>query len=211
MHLHSYRLKNYRRLHDVYIELAHDISIFVGPNNSGKTSATQALYAFASGSKEKFSLYDFSSTCWKDFDVLGNLQDYGAEQPKLPLICLDLWFEVAATDLCIVMPLLPSTAWSGTQVGIRIEFTSRNTVELLEKFRKVRTEAQEKAAALGKRENEKYVPWPKSLTDYLKTELLNEFDFKYYVLDQAQFGDDHKPHEGYEPSPLGRNLAAQRS
>lgn len=203
MHLHSYRLQNYRRLHDVYIELAHDISIFVGPNNSGKTSATQALYAFASGSKEKFSLFDFSSTCWKAFDAIGNLPNDGADQPRLPLLCLDLWFEVAATDLCIVMPLLPSLAWSGTQVGIRIEFASRNTVELLEKFRKARTEGQDKAAALGMRENEKYVPWPKSLTDYLKTELLNEFDFKYYVLDQAQFDDDHKPHEGYQPRPLG--------
>ncbi|MEB8078658.1 ATP-binding protein [Klebsiella michiganensis] len=37
MHLHSYRLKNYRRLQDAHIELADDISIFVGSNNSGKT------------------------------------------------------------------------------------------------------------------------------------------------------------------------------
>lgn len=35
MHLKSYRLKNYRRLRDVHIELAPDISIFVGANNSG--------------------------------------------------------------------------------------------------------------------------------------------------------------------------------
>jgi predicted ATP-dependent endonuclease of OLD family len=52
MYLHSYRIKNYRRLCDVYIELASDISIFVGSNNSGKTSATQVLYAFASGSRD---------------------------------------------------------------------------------------------------------------------------------------------------------------
>ena len=59
MHLHSYRIKNYRRLRDVHIELASDISIFVGSNNSGKTSATQAISAFVSGVKDKFSLYDF--------------------------------------------------------------------------------------------------------------------------------------------------------
>ena len=29
MHLHSYRLKNFRRLKDAHIELADDISIFV--------------------------------------------------------------------------------------------------------------------------------------------------------------------------------------
>ena len=57
-------------MRDVHIELASDISIFVGSNNSGKTSATQAVHAFTSGSKDKFSLYDFSSSCWKDFDKL---------------------------------------------------------------------------------------------------------------------------------------------
>ena len=56
MHLHSYSIRNYRRLRDVHIELASDISIFVGSNNSGKTSATHAVHSFVSASKEKFSL-----------------------------------------------------------------------------------------------------------------------------------------------------------
>src|SRR5664279_3368231 len=99
MYLHSYRITNYRRLRDVHIELASDISIFVGSNNSGKTSATEAIHAFVSGSKAKFSLYDFSSACWKDFDEIGNPPEDGAEQPVLPSISLDLWFEVAASDL----------------------------------------------------------------------------------------------------------------
>lgn len=206
MHLHSYRIKNYRRLRDVHIELASDISIFVGSNNSGKTSATQALYAFASGSKDKFSLYDYSSACWKDLDAIGNLPSDGAEQPTLPSISVDLWFEVEAIDLYLVIPLLPSTAWHGTQVGMRIEFAPRNSVELLDNFRTARTEAQAKAAALEKRENEKYVPWPESLTDYLKNELPNEFEFKYYILDRAQFDVAHMPQEGYEPLLLGKEL-----
>src|SRR6478752_5005757 len=157
MYLHSYRIKNYRRLRDVHIELASDISIFVGSNNSGKTSATQALYAFASGSKQKFSLYDFSSACWKTLDDIGNLPA-GTEHPPLPSITLDLWFEVTPNDLYLVMPLLPSTAWAGTQVGMRIELAPRNPTELLGKFRTTRTDAQRMAAALEKRENEKYVP-----------------------------------------------------
>lgn len=204
MHLHSYRIRNYRRLRDVHIDLASDISIFVGSNNSGKTSATQVLYSFVSGSKDKFSLYDFSSACWKEFDTLGNLPEGGLEQPELPSISLDLWFEVAASDLYLVIPLLPSTKWRGTQVGIRIEFSPRNPVELLERFRTAHTEAQNKAAALEKREHEKYVPWPKSLTDYLKNELHKEFEFKYYVLDRAQFDDAHKSQEGYEPLLLSK-------
>lgn len=204
MHLHSYRIKNYRRLRDVYIELASDISIFVGSNNSGKTSATQVLFAFASGSKDKLSLYDFSSTCWKDFDAIGELPDGSAALPELPSIRLDLWFEVTASDLYLAIPLLPSTAWQGTQVGMRVEFAPRNSVDLIGKFRTARVEAQAKAVALPPRENDKYVPWPKSLTDYLKNELLSEFEFKYYVLDRAQFDESHKPQEGYAPLPLGK-------
>ncbi len=56
VHLHSYRLRNFRRLKDAHIELADDISIFVGSNNSGKMSATQAIHSFIMGGKDRFSL-----------------------------------------------------------------------------------------------------------------------------------------------------------
>src|SRR5437764_1375155 len=106
MHLRSYKLKNYRRMRDVHIELASDISIFVGSNNSGKTSATQAIHAFTSGSKDRFSFYDFSASCWKVFDDMGALTGDADGQSKLPSISLDLWFEVAESDLYLVIPLL---------------------------------------------------------------------------------------------------------
>lgn len=205
MHLHSYRINNYRRLRNVHIELASDISIFVGSNNSGKTSATQAVYAFTSGSKDRLSLYDFSSACWRQFDEIGNRAENDAEQPKLPSIVLDLWFEVTASDLYLVMPLLPSLAWRGTEVGIRIQFAARNVPELLGRFRSIRAAAQTQAAALERRPDEKYVPWPKSLTDYLKNELLREFEFTYYVLDRTQFDEAHAPRDGYEPPRIGNN------
>lgn len=122
MHVHSYRLRNFRRLKDAHIELADDISIFVGSNNSGKTSATQAVHAFISGGKDRFSLYDFSSSCWKAFDEAGDINPEESVPDSgnlsLPSIELDLWFEVFASDLYLVIPLLPSTAWEGTKVGI---------------------------------------------------------------------------------------------
>ena len=205
MHLHSYRIRNYRRLKDVRIELASDISIFVGSNNSGKTSATQALFAFATGSKDRFSLYDFSSACWGEIDIAGEVPAEGVDQADLPSISLDLWFEVTSSDLYLAMPLLPSTSWAGTQVGMRIEFAPRNTMELLEVFRSTRAESRRLAAALTERPDEKYLPWPKTLTDYLKTELLNQYEFKYYQLDRAQFDDNHSPVVGYEPQLLGKD------
>jgi predicted ATPase len=103
MHLHSYRLRNFRRLRDVHVELASDISIFVGANNSGKTSATQAVQMFLSGGKDAFSLYDFSSHVWSLLDEIGEREGEVAET-EFPTISLDLWFEVGAEDLYLVIP-----------------------------------------------------------------------------------------------------------
>lgn len=49
MKLQAYRLQNYRRLRDVVIELDDEMSIFVGANNSGKTSAVQGLHSMLRG------------------------------------------------------------------------------------------------------------------------------------------------------------------
>lgn len=201
MHLHSYKLKNYRRLRDTRIDLAQDISIFVGANNSGKTSATQAIQAFLLGSRERFSLFDFSSDTWQIFDTLGSLPESESLLPTMPSISLDLWFEVAAPDLYLVLPLLPSTAWEGTQVGIRIEFCARSQDDLLAKFRQARKEALESATNLDSAPDS-YVPWPKSLTDYLRKELSNEFEFRYFVLDRAQFDENYLEAPDYLPQPI---------
>jgi predicted ATP-dependent endonuclease of OLD family len=200
VHLHSCRIRNFRRLRDAFIELDSNISIFVGSNNSGKTSATQAIHAFVAGTKDRFSLYDFSSACWKTFDQIGDSEADGSA--GLPTISLDLWFEVSTNDLHLVIPLLPSTAWRGTEVGIRIELAAMNPVELLATFRATRSKAVAKAAVLEQRQNEKYVPWPRSLTDYLKNELFNLYELKYYALDRAKFDQTHTAEDGYEPQPL---------
>ena len=200
MHLHSYKLKNYRRLRDVHVELASDISIFVGANNSGKTSATQALQMFLSGSKDRFTMFDFSSHTWKQFDELGDIP-VGTDAAELPIISLDLWFEVTAADLYLVIPLLPSTAWHGTLVGLRIEFGAKNAADLLQKFRDIRLDVQTKVATMEGGSGG-YVPWPISLSDFLQKELQNEFEFRYYVLDRERFDINFVPNDGYQPTIL---------
>ena len=201
MHLHSYRLRNYRRLRDVYVELASDISIFVGANNSGKTSAAQALQTFLSGSREGFSLYDFSSHIWKALNSLGETDPASDGDAVIPSISLDLWLEVGPNDLYLVIPVLPSSKSVGNQVGIRVEFSASDAQGLLQRFRQKRQEGMDQVATLPGGAG-KYVPWPKSLTDYLEKELPREFEFKYFVLDRAQFNDSYEPVDGYKPAPL---------
>uniref|UniRef100_UPI0025D90A0D AAA family ATPase n=1 Tax=Nevskia sp. TaxID=1929292 RepID=UPI0025D90A0D len=203
MHLHSYRLKNFRRLKDAHIELADDISIFVGSNNSGKTSATQAIHAFVTGGRDRFSLYDFSSSCWKNFDEAENinLADPIPEGFSLPSIDLDLWFEVAAPDLYLVIPLLPSTAWEGTKVGIRVSLAARNSINLIKNYQEARAKGTEQAAELPP--ESQYIPWPRSMTDYLQREFKNEYEMRYFILDRTQFDENFREIGAYVPEELG--------
>lgn len=203
MHLHSYRLRNFRRLKDAYIELAGDISIFVGSNNSGKTSATQAIQAFVTGGKDRFSLYDFSSSCWNVFDEAGgvNLAELGSDDFSLPSIELDLWFEVAAPDLYLVIPLLPSTAWEETKVGIRVSLAARDPISVIRNFQEAKAKGDQQARELPP--DSQYVPWPSSMTDYLKRELKHEYEFRYFILDCTQFDEKFREREGYVPEQLG--------
>lgn len=205
MHLNSYRLNNYRRLRDVHVALAEDISIFVGANNSGKTSATQAIQAFLNGGRDRFSLYDFSSHIWKALNALGETDPANDAEAQMPTMSLDLWFEVEPTDLYLVIPILPSSDWAGTEVGIRIEFAAANVPSLLQRFREKKQGGLDRLVDLAGGAGN-YVPWPKCLTDYLERELHREFELRYYVLDRAQFNTSYEAAPGYEPVLLAGEL-----
>ena len=199
MHLNALRIQNFRRLHDVVIDLDDEISIFVGANNSGKTSVVQALQLFLSSSREKFTLHDISASTWPVIEAFAK----GEDGATLPEISLDLWFGVEEIDLHRVIDLLPSLSWRGTHVGLRITFAPVDSDATLRHFQ----EAQEIAiaamvAANGVDEEnnvEDFVPSPKSLTDFLTTELKREYELRYYVLDRSKFSDDFHELAGYQP------------
>jgi predicted ATP-dependent endonuclease of OLD family len=86
MHVHSLLIKNFRRLKDIRIDLAADISIFVGANNSGKTSTSHAVQLFLAASRERFSVYDFNTDTWAAIDAFGDQM----EGAKLPTISMDI-------------------------------------------------------------------------------------------------------------------------
>ena len=197
MHIHALSIKNFRRLKNVRIDLASDISIFVGANNSGKTSASHAFQLFTAAMRDKFSIHDFNTDCWAAIDAFGD----GVEGALLPTISLDIWFAVEAVDLHRVIDLLPSLAWRGTLVGLRVEFAAVDEDAMLDNFKQARERARGnvRAAADGTPE---YQPLPRTLTEYLTEQLNREFGFRYYVLDRAQFDDALVANRDYTPLPL---------
>lgn len=203
MHLQSFSIKNFRRLKDVHIELEPTTSIFVGANNSGKTSATHAFRLFLSDSKDKFAIHDFNAACWEQFDLFeAGKSAKGKAAPTLPTIRLDLWFKVQASDLHRVIDLLPDLDWASAPVGVRLEFAPKDPEQLLADFREAKTKALE---AIKKEKDKKtdFHPWPKTLIEYLTKQLNRQYEIRYYILDHSQFDSASREKDGYIPSPLG--------
>lgn len=202
MYLSSIRIRNYRRLADVKIDLDTRISIFVGANNSGKTSVAHAMHFFIGGVRDRVRFHDISACRWADIDAFGA----GQAGSVLPVLSVDLWFRVEESELYRVIDLLPNLEWQGTKVGVRIAFAPRNEGETLERFQNRHAQAQEAAANQETPEGqETYVAPPRTLREYLEDELPREYEFKYFVLDEAQFDNDLVPREGYEPQELLRD------
>ncbi|MFT5359914.1 MAG: putative ATP-dependent endonuclease of OLD family [Candidatus Paceibacteria bacterium] len=193
MKLDSLHIRNFRRLRDVVIDMHKDISIFVGSNNSGKTSVVQALQLFVSASREKFSIHDLCASTWSEIEDFAN----DVTDSKLPEISIDFWFGVNDSDLHKVIDLLPSLDWKEKQVGIRVEFSPTDSSQTLSKFKEAY------AAAQGYKDEETegspVVLFPKTLKDFLTKELKREYEFRYYVLDRSKFDENLCEIGGYAP------------
>lgn len=66
MKLKSIKIKNFRLLHDVSLQLDGDITVVVGRNNCGKTSLSDIIRKFLS-ERSTFEIEDFSSACYDQF------------------------------------------------------------------------------------------------------------------------------------------------
>jgi predicted ATP-dependent endonuclease of OLD family len=200
MHIHAVKIKNFRRLKDVVIELDKDLSIFVGSNNSGKTSTGHALQLFTTASKEKLSIHDFNVDCWSEITSFGDQ----VQHSQLPSMYIDLWFHVEESDLHRVMDLLPNLNWSNSLIGLRVEFSAVDQNLLLTNFLSAKTQAENNIRR-GTNEEILYHPRPKNLNEYLEDNLKKEFEFKYYILNRSNFTEELIETEGYKPSLIPKD------
>ena len=66
MYIQEIKIRNFKKLKRVTLNLHKEQSIFVGANNSGKTTAMEALQKFLT--RGNFSIYDFSIGNWKEIN-----------------------------------------------------------------------------------------------------------------------------------------------
>lgn len=198
MHIKCFRVENFRRLKNVRVDLEQERTIFVGANNSGKTSATHLFQMFlCQQPRAPFQIYDFSADCWEAFDSFD--VDGGDPDAELPRITFDLWFDVDEDNLHRVLDLLPSLDWEREPVGVRMVYAPRDGAELVANYK----EARAKAAATTGDLDSSYKPWPQTMVKYLTKRLQQEYEIKYYALDANQCTNQFVLDDGYEPFFLG--------
>lgn len=203
MHLKKLAVRNFRRLQNVVIDLASDISIFVGANNSGKTSVGHALQLFTGSGR--FNIHDFSAELWADIVAFGE----GDGEASLPTMEIDVWFEIGPDDVHRVIDLLPSLAWEGNLVGMRVAYAPTNPTATRARYVEVRQRVLD-AVAKGEDGAPAFDPSPRNLREFLRDRLNDEYELRYFVLDPARFDAKMVAEAGYDPAPLtGRDRSGR--
>jgi putative ATP-dependent endonuclease of OLD family len=143
-------IRNFRRLERVAIDFEEKETVFVGSNNSGKTSATAAFHCFLG--RKDFRVHDFSVSQVSAIDSFGE----GGETNGLPTIELDLWFSIDPAHISFgrAFTLLPELSDELEKVGIRLKYQPRDP---------------------GKMQAAYWVAYPASENDGRRTQTLSQF------------------------------------
>lgn len=198
MHINFVEIRNFRRLAAVRVDLACSTTLFVGANNSGKTSGMTALRIFLIERNRLFSMNDLPLSTWRELDKLGEqLEATGIVAAAefswhdfLP--SLDVWLEAERDQLHRVSHLLPTLKWNQELIGVRLQLDAVAPSELIERYLSARTAAKE-TTALAKKElknlgDPEYTVqlWPASFTDFISKNLNSYFKVKSYPLDPTK-------------------------
>jgi predicted ATP-dependent endonuclease of OLD family len=196
MHLTFVEIANFRKLKRVRIDLDKETTLFVGSNNSGKTSALLALrYFLYRRDGFKFGINDFTLCHRRKIREIGdawlaNAELENPEPPKLSdwdsiLPCLDVWLDARESDLHYVSHILPTIDWSGGKLGVRLRVQPKDMEALYREYvEAVKAATDAKAGAQDASGNPVNVTlWPVDLLDFLGRRLSAHFAISPFVLD----------------------------
>lgn len=196
---------NFRKLLSVRVDFADKQTLFVGANNSGKSSAMLAMRRFLVPRRCPFDIHDITLCHWPAINQIGQIwieakrADEAVEltlEPWLSLIpTLDLWLDVDADEMHHVRDLIPTLDWEGGLLGVRLRYEPTDLGDLYKDFvaavvdadalRAAAAEAHaEKMAAEGREAPEpKLTLWPTTLVDYLSRRFAKSFTIRAFALD----------------------------
>lgn len=196
MKIQSVHIRNYRKLKNCHIDFGEKETVFVGANNSGKTSAISAITWFLKNA-EKFTLKEFTATNWKLINLLGekwldkdSIDDALLSSHQWDSIApsMDIWITVDDGEQYRVSHLIPSlSTWDGKMVGVRGQYVPKDVIKLYKAYKEAKTKAKVLEATEEWKEADSPELYPINLCDFLgKGASLREFFcVKYYIIDPA--------------------------
>ena len=189
-------ISNFRKLRAVRVELTEQTTLFVGANNSGKTSAMVALRRFLVG-RGRHSIHDFTLSHWETMNAIGSRWEAAANtddatQPTLSewndvLPAVDVWLDVPTDELHYVSRLLPTLDWSGGLLGVRLRLEPKDVVELRKDYITAINDVKiTRASASHDKPGRNVRLWPQDFLDYLNRRLEAVFTVHGYILDPSK-------------------------
>lgn len=214
MHIKFVEIQNFRKLKSVRIEFAEKTTLFVGANNSGKTSAMEALIRFLVN--KRFSANDFTLSNWVQINKIGDNWENqstqsGSQMPTMEewekvLPTMDVWLHVADNEIHHVIHLLPTLDWKGGLLGVRLRFEPKKIEDFYKEYLLVRKAARD--TIKGAKEIESNGKntldlWPKTMVAFLDRRLSSLFDIRAYTLDQTKLVTPQKGIAQPQSLPVG--------
>ncbi|WP_245477475.1 MULTISPECIES: AAA family ATPase [unclassified Mesorhizobium] len=200
MRIDFVEIANFRKLISTRVGLSPEKTVFVGANNSGKTSAITALrYFLVDRESSNFCFNDFTLSHWPTVNKMGAQweaahtagQELPAPEWDAVLPFLDVWLNVAEDEVHYVQKILPTLDWDGGRLGVRMRLEPKDATQLQKEYVTARAEAlalQTAGAALAQEQGTaaeafQVAIWPQTLVEFLHRRLMNYFTTRSYVLD----------------------------
>ncbi|MDK8641281.1 AAA family ATPase [Niallia taxi] len=203
MFIEQLNIKNYKKLKDVKFCLSQKQNLFIGPNNSGKTSAIEVLVKFLTD-KKSFNIYDVTIANWGYLDELFSLyySKHDREEDKnelddlylkmmqlLPTLKVTL--KIEETELYHVKSLIPYLNKECEKVALTYTYEPINFEKLLidyknfkESVSKWKSDALENhQVELAELDEIAEDHWPSNFKSFLATDnrFKKYFTIKYYI------------------------------
>jgi predicted ATP-dependent endonuclease of OLD family len=186
-------IQNFRKLKNCRIDFSDKQTIFVGANNSGKTTAMDAMIKFLKKTNT-FSTRDFTLSNWAEINKIGNSWltesdptkvDLSIKQWESNLPSIDIWLKVEKNELHYINKLIPTLDWKGGLLGVRLRYEPDNLEELYKEFFEVSNNSNSLISFLpkiGKKSKTSFSLWPKDMWDFMEKRMPNLFKVKTYLL-----------------------------
>jgi predicted ATP-dependent endonuclease of OLD family len=199
-------IANYRKLLSTRIGLSNSNTVFVGANNSGKTSAITALRHFlVERERSNFCFNDFTLSNWPAINRMGKSWE-NAHTAALPLPSpaweqvlpfLDVWLSIEENEIHYVQKILPSLDWAGGNLGVRMRLEPKDAKDLQKEY----VVARAAVLALQSKEDNYVTLWPQDLVRFLQKRFTSLFTVRSYILDPEKLIEPQ--HGVAQPQTLG--------